>query len=151
MNEPATVLEASGCCLHCIVIDFLTVKVCGFDYLVDFSVEIARRSKKADLKSSWCDCVSVRNRISCCVVTEAVIGYRLAMAAEKLSLVVPEYKPVERIVLPVVLKRIGRVMLCTEVIGFFIPDNLDINHALRIYLFLFKRWNWGIKKQDCHM
>ena len=106
MNEPAAVLESIGSCLHCLVIYRLTVYIlCLYDF-VDFSMKIAGLGKCADFEESWCDCISVRNIICCCIFAEAVVGYALAVTAEQFTFVIAEDEPILGIILPVVFKSI---------------------------------------------
>ena len=131
MNEPASILIAVFCCLHCVPVNFLTVKVSRFCDCVDFPVKVSRRDKTVHGESTCPNSVAVHNRVFWSLSAEAVVCNTLAFAFEQFRPVGGEDKIVETVVFPVVWKAVRLVLVGFEMVRFPAPDDFQLKH-LRI-------------------
>ncbi len=128
MDEPASILKAVFCRLHCVAVNLLPVDVACLCDCVDFPVKVSRRDKTAQRKTTLPNRIAVHNRVAGSLIAEAVVCDAPAFAFENFCTIIRQNKLVEAVVFPVVLKAVRLTLIGFEAVRFSVPDDLQFKH-----------------------
>ena len=116
MDEPAAILEAATGGLHGLAVYPFAVYVTSSGNGVNFPMKIARRDKRFKRKAPRRDRIAVRGRQSRFHRAKTIVRHRLTGKRFQRDRVIENANSVQRIVFPVVFKRVRFTGIGSEII-----------------------------------